>query len=216
MGASLPKALIPLLGKPLLSWTMQAILVSGAVSEIVVAVPSGQEEPFEGIARESEDERVSVRLIVGGDTRQESVSNCLAALSAKCALVAVHDAARPLVTPRIMLDVLNRAQETGAAVAAVPVKDTIKLCDGEGVVAETLDRSRAWLIQTPQCFHRDVLESAHEAARAEKYVATDDAALVERLGKPVHVVMGSYDNIKITTPEDVLVCEEILKRRDDR
>ena len=213
MGASLPKALTPLLGKPLLTWTLQAVLESGAVSEIVVAVPSGEEDAFDEAARESRNAQVSVRLVIGGETRQESVSNCLAELPPECELVAVHDAARPLLTGRIMLDVLTRAIATGAAIAAVPAKDTIKLCSSEGIVTETPDRSRAWLVQTPQCFRRDLLESAHEAARAEHYMATDDAALVERLGKPVHVVMGSYENIKITTPEDVLVCEEILKRR---
>ena len=112
-----------------------------------------------------------------------------------------------------MLDVLDRANETGAAVAAVPSKDTVKLCDQEGVVSKTLDRSRVWLVQTPQCFRRDLLVGAHERARREGYSATDDAALVEHSDGEVHVVMGSYENIKVTTPEDMLFCEEILKRR---
>jgi 2-C-methyl-D-erythritol 4-phosphate cytidylyltransferase len=214
MGASLPKALMPLLGKPLLIWTLQAILDSGAVSEIVVAVPPGEEASFDKVARESSDAQISVRLVVGGKTRQESVWNCLMETSAECNLIAVHDAARPLLTGRIMVNLLDSAKETGAAIAAVPAKDTIKLCNGEGIVTETLDRSRAWLVQTPQCFRRDLLESAHEAARADNYTATDDAALVERLGEPVHVVMGSYENIKVTTPEDILVCEAILRRRN--
>jgi 2-C-methyl-D-erythritol 4-phosphate cytidylyltransferase len=153
-----------------------------------------------------------VRLVIGGETRQESVANCLAEVS-EGELVAVHDAARPLLTGSIMRDVLDRAGETGAAIAAVPAKDTIKLCDRDGIVVETIDRSRAWLVQTPQCFRRDLLVGAHEAARAEGYLATDDAALVERAGVAVSVVMGSYENIKVTTPEDILVCEEILKRR---
>ncbi len=114
-----------------------------------------------------------------------------------------------------MKDVLDRARETGAAIAAVPVKDTVKLCEG-GVVSETLDRSRVWLVQTPQCFRYEVIASAHERARAQGYFATDDAALVERTGAPVHIVTGSYENIKITTPGDIHVCEEILKRRRSR
>jgi 2-C-methyl-D-erythritol 4-phosphate cytidylyltransferase len=213
MGAALPKALTPILGRALLAWTLEAVIDSGAVSEILVAVPAGEQDSFDAIARESGDERASVRLVIGGETRQESVSNCLAEAPPECELVAVHDAARPLLTGRIMLDVLNRAEETGAAIAAVPAKDTIKLCDRDGAVIETLDRSRAWLVQTPQCFRRDLLASAHEAASAEGYLATDDAALLERSGVPVHVVMGSYENIKVTTPEDILLCEEVLRRR---
>jgi 2-C-methyl-D-erythritol 4-phosphate cytidylyltransferase len=209
MGAALPKALTPLLGKSLLEWTLEAVVASGVVSEILVAVPAGAEDAFRAIA---DEQGMPVWLVGGGETRQESVANCLAE-APECELVAVHDAARPLLTGRLMQDVLLRARETGAAIAAVPAKDTIKLCDGDGVVVETVDRSRAWLVQTPQCFRLDLLIAAHEAAMAEGYLATDDAALVERTGAPVSVVMGSYENIKVTTPEDILVCEEILKRR---
>ena len=100
-----------------------------------------------------------------------------------------------------------------AAIAAVPCKDTVKLCSEEGVVSETLDRSRLWLVQTPQCFRRNLLVSAYEKASGEGFFATDDAALVERMQVPVHLVMGSYENIKVTTPEDFVICEDILRRR---
>jgi 2-C-methyl-D-erythritol 4-phosphate cytidylyltransferase len=213
MGAAIPKALTPLLGKPLLAWAVNALLESDAFAEVFVAVPAGKEDAFRGGLVEVEPR---LRLIVGGETRQESVANCLAEVSAECDIVAVHDAARPLLTASITSDVLNRARETGAAIAAVPAKDTVKLCSGDGIVTDTPDRSRVWLVQTPQCFSRELLVSAHEKARAEGYLATDDAALVERFGAPVHVVMGSYENIKVTTPEDLLVCEEILKGRGSR
>jgi 2-C-methyl-D-erythritol 4-phosphate cytidylyltransferase len=154
-----------------------------------------------------------VRVLEGGDTRQESVAKCIAVISAPCDLVAIHDGARPLLTQQLLLDILNKADETGAAIAAVPCKDTVKLCSEEGVVSETLDRSKVWLVQTPQCFHYELVRSAYEEAGRHNRTATDDAALVEMTGARVHVVPGSYENIKITTPEDIPLCEEILKQR---
>ncbi len=214
MGAAIPKALTPLLGKPLLAWTMELMLRSAAFSEIFVAVPPDKKDSFGRVVKEFEGAAASVRLVEGGETRQESVLNCLSEVSADIEIIAVHDAARSLLTRKILLDTLSRAMETGAAIAAVPAKDTVKLCSENGIVTDTPDRSRVWLVQTPQCFSRELLVSAHEKARAEgSFSATDDAALVERFGAPVHVVMGSYENIKITTPEDILVCEQILKER---
>ena len=216
MGAAIPKALTSLLGTPLLAWTLEAVFGSGAFAEILVAIPPGEKDSFDRVLKEPGEAGALVRLVTGGETRQESVSNCLAETSPECDIVAVHDAARPLLTKEVALAVLNRARETGAAIAAVPAKDTVKLCSEDGIVTDTPDRSRVWLVQTPQCFSRDLLVSAHEKARAEGFLATDDAALVERLGAPVSVVMGSYENIKVTTPEDILVCEEILKGRGSR
>lgn len=217
MGAATPKALTPLLGTPILAWTLEAIFDSGAFSEILVAIPPDKKDSFDRALKESGRAGALVRFVTGGATRQESVSNCLAEVSPECDIVAVHDAARPLLTKEVALAVLNRARETGAAIAAVPAKDTVKLCSEDGIVTETPDRSRVWLVQTPQCFSRELLVSAHEKARAEGFVlATDDAALVERAGAPVSVVMGSYENIKVTTPEDILVCEQILKGRGSR
>jgi 2-C-methyl-D-erythritol 4-phosphate cytidylyltransferase len=218
MGASISKALTPLLGRPLLAWTLDAVLDPGIISEIrvaevLVAVPAEKKDSFARAVDISSDTDIPIRLITGGATRQESVERCLAEISDGIEIVAVHDAARPLMTAQIMLDTLKMASEAGAAIAAVPAKDTIKLCDGDGVVTETIDRSRAWLIQTPQCFRREVIVSAHDKARAEGYTATDDAALVERAGFAVRVVMGSYDNIKLTTPEDLMIVEEILRRK---
>jgi 2-C-methyl-D-erythritol 4-phosphate cytidylyltransferase len=213
MGAAIPKALTPLLGEPLLAWAVNTLLESEAFSEVFVAVPAGKEDAFRSGLAEAEPR---LRLIVGGATRQESVANCLAKVSAECDIIAVHDAARPLLTQEVLLNTLNRANEMGAAIAAVPAKDTVKLCSEDGIVTDTPDRSRLWLVQTPQCFSHELLVSAHEKARSEGYLATDDASLIERLGAPVSVVMGSYENIKVTTPEDILVCEEILKGRSSR
>jgi 2-C-methyl-D-erythritol 4-phosphate cytidylyltransferase len=211
MGASTPKALIRLLGEPMLMWTLRALHEADAFTEFFVALPNGEEDAYFVLGDGSEPPRL--KIITGGATRQDTVAKCLARVSTECDIVAVHDAARPLLAPSILNDVLNRARETGAAIAAVPAKDTVKLCSEDGIVTDTPDRSRVWLAQTPQCFSRELLVSAHEKARAEGFVGTDDASLVERMGAPVSVVMGSYENIKVTTPEDILVCEEILKKR---
>ena len=213
LGLERPKALAPLLGRPLLAWTLEAIHRCDAFFEILIACPPGATASIESVLDVIDAAQAPVRLVAGGETRQESVSRCLEKISPECDLVAVHDAARPLLERHVMLEALSQARQSGAAIAAVPCKDTVKLLDEDGVVLETPDRSRVRLVQTPQCFRRDLLVSAHEKARREGYVATDDAALVERAGASVRVVMGSYENIKITTPEDIMVCEEILKRR---
>ncbi len=213
MRSPTPKALTPLLGRPLLAWTLEPIIDVGLFSEILIACPPEQRDLVGRVLSEEINAGASARAVAGGETRQDSVANCLREISVQCDLVAIHDGARPLLTPQLMLDVLGRAGETGAAIAAVPCNDTVKLCDEDGVVSETLDRSRLRLVQTPQCFQHDLLVRAHEKARREGYTATDDSALVERAGASVHVVMGSYENIKVTTPEDILFCEEVLKRR---
>jgi 2-C-methyl-D-erythritol 4-phosphate cytidylyltransferase len=207
-----PKALIPLLRRPMLAWTLQTVLQSDLFSEVFVACPPGDEQSFSKVLPPVPG-GAPTRFVAGGETRQESVQNCLDMVSADCELVAIHDGARPLVTQAILRDTLQKAAETGAALAAVASKDTVKECDERGVVVRTLARERLRLVQTPQCFRLEHLKKAFEAARSEGFSATDDAAIVERLGVEVHIVTGSYENIKVTTPEDILICEEILRRR---
>ena len=213
MKSQVPKVLTPLLGRPLLAWTLEPIFQVGLFSEILVACSPEDRPLINRFLSEEIGGSQPVRLIIGGETRQDSVANCLREISGECELVAIHDGARPLLTPQILLDVLHRADETGAAIAAVPCKDTVKVCDEEGIVTQTLDRSRLRLVQTPQCFRHSLIVSAYEKAQREGFIATDDAAVAERMGAAVHVVMGSYENIKVTTPEDILICEEILRRR---
>lgn len=208
-----PKALVPLLEKSIIIWSLEPFLKLRIFSEIVIACPSDSLDTISRALEKEHSREAPVRLVAGGNTRQESVANGLREISVECDLIAVHDGARPLLTEQLLLDVLNRANETGAAIAAVPCKDTVKRCDEKGIVLETFDRSKLWLVQTPQCFRYDLLKSAHEKAQREHYIATDDAALVEKTNAQVHIVMGSYENIKITTPEDIPICEEILRRR---
>jgi 2-C-methyl-D-erythritol 4-phosphate cytidylyltransferase len=213
MGSRRPKILMSLLDRPLIVWSLEPFLELGIFSEILIACPPNSRDDIDRILRREISKDAPVRLVNGGNTRQESIAGCLREISVECDLIAIHDGARPLTTPQLVLDVLNRANETGAAIAAVPCVDTVKTCDEKGIVTKTLDRSRVWLVQTPQCFQYELLVSAHEKAQREQYVATDDAALLENSNVPVHVVMGSYENIKITTPEDIAICEEVLRRR---
>ena len=213
MQSQRPKVLTSLLGKPLIVWSLEPFLELNIFSEILIACPPDSIDSINRIIGKEGCKEKSVRLVGGGDTRQESVAKCIREISVECELVAVHDAARPLLTSQLLMNVLNRANETGAAIAAVPCKDTVKLCDEDGIVSETLDRSKLWLVQTPQCFHRELLVSAHERAQRDNYTATDDAALVERINANVHIVMGAYENIKITTPEDIQMGEDVLRRR---
>jgi 2-C-methyl-D-erythritol 4-phosphate cytidylyltransferase len=151
-------------------------------------------------------------VVAGGLKRQQSVALGLQALR-RCDVVLVHDGARPLVTADIIERVVEAAVEHGAAVPAVPVRDTIKRVDGDRVV-ETLNRDELRAVQTPQGFRYELLVQAHERAREEGFYGTDDATLVERLGHPVAVVPGSPENLKITTPEDLLLAEALLQWRE--
>lgn len=157
------------------------------------------------------DGEQSERVVAGGATRQASVAAALAELSPDVELVAVHDGARPFVSEELISRCLEAAAARGAAVAAVPATDTVKSVDPDGVVVDTLDRGRLWFVQTPQVFRRKLLLSAYESAAQAGVEATDDAALVERLGHEVVVVAGKPDNIKITWPSDVRRSEQMLE-----
>jgi 2-C-methyl-D-erythritol 4-phosphate cytidylyltransferase len=211
-GGVVPKQYLPLAGLPLLAWTLKALAASGRVDCLIVVVPPGQEarcraeilEPC-GLAAD--------RLVPGGADRQASVFAGLAAAPARTDIVAVHDGARPLVTPDILLAAVAVAVAAGAAVVATPVTDTIKVADAEDRVTETLPRGRLWAAQTPQVFRAAWLREAHERALAEGFRGTDDAVLVERLGYPVRLVAGLRENLKVTTMADLAQAEQILRGR---
>lgn len=150
-------------------------------------------------------------LVVGGQTRQASVFNGLQCLPTDVDCVIVHDGVRPFVTDEIIFACIEAADEWGAAVAAVPVKDTIKVASADGFIVDTPDREKLWTVQTPQAFRASVLLDAHALAQREGVTATDDAMLVEQLGFKVKMVSGSDSNLKITTREDLIIAEA-LKR----
>jgi 2-C-methyl-D-erythritol 4-phosphate cytidylyltransferase len=209
------KPLVELLGKPLLVWTLEALERHPDIIEIVPVIKVEDRKAAEAVIEHAGLTKVSV-IAEGGPERQNSVLNGLRSISGNAALVLVHDAARPLITEDITSRVIEGIEGFDGAIAAVPPKDTIKEESANGNVARTLDRSRLWSVQTPQGFYRDILLKAHEHAARENYYATDDAALVERMKGRINIVMGSYENIKVTTPEDLDVAGLILKRRNEK
>ncbi|MGQ9573540.1 MAG: 2-C-methyl-D-erythritol 4-phosphate cytidylyltransferase [Dehalococcoidia bacterium] len=192
-------------GKSLLAHTLAAFEVCPAVDKVVLVLSVDSMERGRRLIAEGGFAKV-VDLCPGGERRQDSVRNGLTAL-ASCQWVVVHDGARPLVTAELIERGLEAAKETGAAVAAVPIRDTIKEVEPSGVIGRTLSRSQLWAAQTPQVFRYDILCEAHQRAKGE---VTDDAALVEKLGYQVRVFEGSPDNIKVTTPADLALVKALL------
>jgi 2-C-methyl-D-erythritol 4-phosphate cytidylyltransferase len=202
------KLFAPLGGRPLLAHTLAAFQDCPAIDRVVLVLAA--ESLAQGLALVDEEGFSKVRTVCpGGRRRQDSVREGLEVLGS-CAWVVIHDGARPLVTPKLIEEGLAAAQETGAAVCALPAQDTVKRVDAQGRVLRTLDRRRLWLIQTPQVFRYDILRQAHQRSRRP---ATDDAALVERLGHRVQVYPGSSRNLKVTAPEDLALAEALLKEK---
>lgn len=201
--------------RPILSHTLKACLDSAAFSQIIVVVTPGEEELFRRDVLLPWFPHSNIIIATGGKERQNSVRNALAVLEDEIEYVCVHDGVRPLADVPLILNCLEKAKEHGAVIAAVPVKDTIKQVDSNGQVLSTPDRQTLWAVQTPQVFRRDWLESAHQQAQKEGLQATDDAALLEHYGHPVFVVCGSYANLKVTTPEDLILAHALMGRVEE-
>lgn len=206
------KVFLPLLGKPILRYSIEAFLGRSDVAEVVVICAAHETAEMEALVAPYREQK-PVKVVVGGSERQYSVANALRAVSRDCELILVHDGARPLVTDEVVQSVIDGAREHRAAIAAVPVKDTIKTVDGQGMVVDTPPRSTLYAVQTPQGFESQLLFDAYARAEEDGFLGTDDASLVERLGVRVAVAQGDYQNIKITTPEDLIVGESLLKGR---
>jgi 2-C-methyl-D-erythritol 4-phosphate cytidylyltransferase len=205
-GGALAKQFLPLAGVPLLVWSARRLATLRDLgSFVVVATPEEHERCRVLLAPLA----LSLRLADAGAERQQSVASGLAALEPGCEIVVVHDAVRPLVDPVSIAACVAAAHESGAAMLAIPIADTVKRADG-GIVTATVPREGLWLAQTPQVFRSDVLRRAHHEAARLGFVGTDDAALVERLGLPVRIVEGSHLNRKITTPDDLAWAEAIV------
>ncbi|MBQ9414039.1 MAG: 2-C-methyl-D-erythritol 2,4-cyclodiphosphate synthase [Clostridia bacterium] len=202
-----PKQLIPLCGVPALRRTLLRY-DAAAVDEIIVVAPAPDIDAFLPLTTGLQ---TPCRIVPGGATRQQSVANGLLAVSPAATHIAIADGARPLITTEEIDRVIAVAKETGAAAAAVRCKDTIKEADAAGVVTATPDRTRLWQVQTPQVFSLPLYRRAMEAAALSGADFTDDCQLVEAIGAPVTLVETSYRNIKITTPEDVVIAEALLR-----
>ena len=202
------KAFLELAGKPVIAWPVEVLQRNIHVREIILVLHKSRLQEGRALAHKNEWSKVT-RVCAGGNLRQDSVKNGLAGVG-DCELVLIHDAARPFLTDRLIDDGIKAARSTGAAAAAVSVKDTVKQVDENQIVAATLPRSRLMAVQTPQVFRYKILKDAYGSLDDE---VTDDAAAVERIGFKVKLYTGDYQNIKITTREDLALAEIIAKRR---
>ncbi len=212
MGAERNKLLLEVAGRPVLAWTLEAALACGDIRWIGIVGQPIDHAAIEGLVAAVNPDRPVV-WIQGGDTRQESVSNGLAALPPEASSVLIHDGARCLVDPDLISRCSQAVAAGAAVIAAAPVTDTIKRVDGDGVIQDTPDRSQLWGAQTPQGFPVQQLRDAHARAVAEGWSVTDDASLFERLGWAVQVIEASPSNIKITTPFDLTIAAAVLAGR---
>ncbi len=226
MGAPVNKAFLPLGDRPLLLHSIITFEAAAVVDAYIVVAPP-EETAFCRALLAPYGLQKLVAVVPGGLSRQASAAAGVQALSEEFGLVAVHDAARPLLSVELLEGAVKRAAAAGrpdlpvgrqgaAVVVAVPVKDTVKMVDSSGIVRETPVRDGLWIAQTPQVFQRDLLLRAYAEAERDGFSGTDDASLVERLGVSVEVYRGSYDNFKVTTPEDLRIAQAILGRRAGR
>lgn len=198
----------PVMGFPLITYSLDQLEAFSPVTEVVLVLDESSLDRGWELVRQRQYGKVS-RISPGGARRQDSVRSGLKSLTA-CQWVIVHDGARPCLDHQMLLRGLAAAEETGAAVAGVPVKDTIKVVSEGGLIVDTPDRAGLWAAQTPQIFRYSLLWAAHQKIGQQ---VTDDAAMVESLGHSVKMFLGSYENLKVTTPEDLALAEAILQSR---
>jgi 2-C-methyl-D-erythritol 4-phosphate cytidylyltransferase len=212
MGSDRNKLLLTLQDKPLLAWTL---LAAEAATEITWIGVIGQPHDFAEFKQIMTGLGLNkpVTLIAGGDTRQESVYNGLQALPTQAKGVLIHDGARCLVTPHLFNHCAQILADCQALIAAIPVKDTIKVVDEHNYIIDTPNRSQLWAAQTPQGFAVDILKQCHQLGYQQGWSVTDDAALLEKCNIPVKIVLGEETNLKVTTPVDLAIADFILRQR---
>ncbi|MCC7370612.1 MAG: 2-C-methyl-D-erythritol 4-phosphate cytidylyltransferase [Chloroflexi bacterium] len=193
-------------GRPVLSWSLSTLAACPALDRLVVVSSDERQDETWRLVGRSVPARLRPRTVLGGERRRDSVAAGLDAL-AECAWVLIHDAARPFITERLVVRGLAEVQETGACVAALPARDTIKRVDAARNVLETPPRAQLWTVQTPQLFRMDLLRRAMAAVDED---ATDEAALIEQVGGTVRVFEGEVKGFKITTPEDLEIARALL------
>ena len=207
---SVPKHFIRLEDKPVLAYTLDAFEKCPDVNQILVVTRSGEENYCLKEVVEKFRYKKVLKIVIGGDRRQDSVYCGIKELDEDTDIVVVHDGVRPFVSQNTISEAIRLAMFADGVVTAVPVKDTIKNVDCEGIIMSTPDRSTMWYAQTPQVFKRRILEEAYIRAYNDKFTGTDESSLVERIGYKVKIVEGTPDNIKITTKEDLLFADVIL------
>jgi 2-C-methyl-D-erythritol 4-phosphate cytidylyltransferase len=210
MGAGRNKLFLTLENIPVLIHTLRVFEQDAECSGIILSIHPQDQESFNELLTEYRISKVT-NLVQGGKERQDSVYNGLKVIQSD-GIVLVHDGARPFVKIDTIHELVEAAECSGAAITAVPVKDTIKKAENL-LVSETIERSSLWAVQTPQAFRVSILREAHKHAVENQFIGTDDASLVERLPYKVVIIEGDYDNIKLTTPEDMYFAEAIMKKR---
>ena len=210
MGSAQRKQYLLVAGQPILYYTLRQFDACTSVDRICLVVPKQDLDYCNDEVLTTAKLIKPVKLVPGGLERQQSVFQGLEALDYKNGLVAIHDGVRPLIEPSIIEACILKASENGACVPGIPVTDTIKKTNQKGEVTATLQRGNLWSIQTPQVFEYRIIMEAHYRAIKERFVGTDDASLVERLGYPVTIVKGSKNNIKVTTEEDLFIASKLL------
>ena len=209
-GGATAKQFIALGGKPLLLHTLERFQQARLIDEICLVLPEVEREAFAVLLERHPIPKLRA-IIAGGKERQDSVANGFRSLSS-CDVVVVHDGVRPFIAPELIDCCVETAAAEGGCVVGVPVKETTKEIAADGLVQRTVDRRNLWTIQTPQAFRYELFQRALARATEDHFHGTDEAMLVERIGGRVKVLTGSYDNIKVTTPEDLAVAETLLAR----
>lgn len=215
MGSKINKQFLAINNKPILAHSIEKFEKCKYIDEIIVVT---KEEEVEYCRKEIVKKygfKKVTNIIKGGKERQDSIYNGLLALNERADIILTHDGARPFVKVETIEEGIRGVVSHGACVIGVPVKDTIKVVDDDEEVHHTPKRSMLWAAQTPQCFWVDLLKDGYEMAASEGIVGTDDSSLVERIGHQIKMIMGSYDNIKITTPEDLVIAESLLKDKEN-
>jgi 2-C-methyl-D-erythritol 4-phosphate cytidylyltransferase len=210
-GANVDKLWLEVAGRPVVAHTWQQFNDAPGVAEIILVVRDGMQGEFQKLAAEFRLQK-KFQLVVGGAERQDSVWNGLAAVSPQTEIVAIQDAARPCTSAELIAATIAAARETGAAVAAQPVTDTIKETADGKIISRTVDRSKLWSVQTPQTFRVEVIRTAIATARAKNLILTDDTAACELIGQPVRLVKSHSPNPKVTVPTDLPFVESLLKK----
>jgi 2-C-methyl-D-erythritol 4-phosphate cytidylyltransferase len=210
MKGRIRKQYLDLSGRPVLSYSVMTFDACSLIDEIFMVVPEDEIDYCQKNIVSLLELKTRVNLIPGGDQRQDSVYNGLQAIDKKTTTVVIHDGVRPFIHPENLAACIFGAKDFGACILAVPAADTLKRVNKSGIVERTLFRENIWLAQTPQAFQYGLILKAHETARRDGYAGTDDASLVERLGKDVRIINGSKFNIKITTQEDLDVARAMF------
>ena len=211
MKKDINKQFIKLDNKEIIAYTIDKFYINNEIDDIVVVIKKDEEDYFKENILEKYNFK-NIKIAYGGEERQDSVYNGIQKLDKNCEVVLVHDGARPFVTEEIINNSIQEAKKHNAVVVGVKVKDTIKVVGEEGNIVDTPNRKYLWSVQTPQVFKYDIITKSYENAYNENYYGTDDAMLVEQIGYDVKMIEGSYDNIKITTQEDLNFGEQILRK----